>query len=165
MKASQWHRLFEYDGLNLVRKVKAGRFLAGTIAGTQRISREDAVVHLVVGINYRRHYVHRIIWEMHHGPIPEGMQIDHIDGDGLNNRLGNLRLVDHQGNKKNQRKSRACKTGLMGVGWHKASGKWRATIQHDGKQIHLGLHDSYLDAACARKAAEVRYGFHANHGR
>ena len=45
---------------------------------------------------------HRIIWEMHHGPIPKGMQIDHIDGDCANNKLENLRLATNRENSCNR---------------------------------------------------------------
>ena len=46
--------------------------------------------------------VHRVIWEMHNGPIPEGMQIDHIDNNTMNNRLDNLRLATHSQNNMNK---------------------------------------------------------------
>lgn len=46
-------------------------------------------------VSYQRkgYGAHRIIWEIHHGKIPEGMQIDHIDGDRSNNKIDNLRMV------------------------------------------------------------------------
>jgi len=42
--------------------------------------------------------VHRIVWELHNGPVPEGLEIDHIDGDKQNNDIINLRIVSHSEN-------------------------------------------------------------------
>lgn len=50
--------------------------------------------------------VHRIVWEVHNGPIPAGMEIDHIDMDKTNNHISNLRLVTHA---ENIRSARAIK--------------------------------------------------------
>lgn len=46
----------------------------------------------------KAHYVHRIVWETFHGPIPEGYEINHIDHNKSNNSLGNLELVTHSEN-------------------------------------------------------------------
>jgi hypothetical protein len=42
--------------------------------------------------------LHSVVWETHFGPVPEGLEIDHIDGDKSNNAIGNLRLVTHAQN-------------------------------------------------------------------
>lgn len=42
--------------------------------------------------------VHRIVWELHNGPVPEGLEIDHIDGNKQNNDISNLRAVSHSEN-------------------------------------------------------------------
>lgn len=44
--------------------------------------------------------VHQIVWATFNGPVPEGFEIDHIDGDKGNNSIGNLRLVSHKSNMK-----------------------------------------------------------------
>ena len=56
-------------------------------------------------------------------------------------------------------------SSLVGVVWNISTGKWRAQIVFDGKRKHLGYFTEKTDAIAARKAAEVKYGFHANHGR
>tara|TARA_Y100000114_G_C11764120_1_gene332345 strand:+ start:35170 stop:35736 length:567 start_codon:yes stop_codon:yes gene_type:complete len=59
--------------------------------------------------------VHRIIWELHFGPIEQGMFIDHIDGDKTNNKLSNLRVVDRKGNARNCTPRRDNTSGKVGV--------------------------------------------------
>lgn len=109
--------------------------------------------------------VHRIIWEMHYGKIPKGMEIDHINHVRDDNRLENLRLVTRQGNRRNQRITSRNKTsGVMGVYWNKQREKWHAQIKVDGKAIYLGQSDNFDEAVRLRKDAELKYNFHKNHG-
>lgn len=103
-------------------------------------------------------------WLYIYGEFPDG-EIDHINGNKADNRICNLRCVDHFTNMKNYPLPRNNKSGIIGVSWYKALSKWEAKIQHDGKSIHLGYFDDLDDAAKARKAAEEKYSFHANHGR
>lgn len=58
---------------------------------------------------------HRLVYELHKGPIAEGMLIDHIDGNRSNNLISNLRTVDYKINSRNRKKSIANKTGVTGV--------------------------------------------------
>ena len=65
---------------------------------------------------FMRHYGgHRIIWEMVNGPIPKGMQIDHIDGNRRNNAITNLRLATPMQNTQNRKVSKISKSQLKGV--------------------------------------------------
>lgn len=57
----------------------------------------------IVGFNKTTYPVHRVVWTVAHGPIPEGMVIDHIDGDPSNNNLSNLRLATSNQNGHNKR--------------------------------------------------------------
>lgn len=138
---------------------------SGKRAGTISSARRARVRHIQIVWRGSRFYAHRIIWEMHFGKIPAGMQIDHIDGNGTNNHIGNLRLVTAGGNRKNQPLRRDSKTGLFGVSWNAARHKYEAYINTGGRRFRLGLHDSLFDAACVRKSAEIAHGFHGNHGR
>lgn len=138
---------------------------SGEKAGTVSSARRARVRHVQVVYGGRRLYAHRIIWEMHFGEIAKGMQIDHIDGNGLNNRLVNLRLVTAGGNRKNQPLRKDNKTGLLGVRWREEKQRFEAYINSQGRRVRLGLHKTLLDAACARKGAEAELGFHKNHGR
>jgi hypothetical protein len=108
---------------------------------------------------------HRYVWEKANGPIPAGMQIDHINGDRRDNRLSNLRVVTHQENSKNVKRRKDNKSGVTGVGWHKKVGKWQVQIQADGKYMRIGYFDDWFEAVCARLSANNLYGYHPNHGR
>lgn len=69
---------------------------------------------------------------------PDGSYVDHIDGDGLNNRRSNLRLATKEQNGYNARTPITNTSGLKGVSWDGESGKWRAQIMHNGKKVNLG---------------------------
>src|SRR5699024_11445694 len=73
------------------------------------------------------------IWEMHHGKIPEGMEIDHINGIRDDNRIDNLRLVTSRTNDTNRAKSKANTSGVVGVCWDKRKGLWLVRIYEIGR--------------------------------
>lgn len=103
--------------------------------------------------------VHRIIWTMHFGAIPEGLQIDHIDRDKSNNTLENLRLVTAAGNKQNQGLQTNNTSGHRGISWSKQDKHWFAYIYKDKKQHVLGCFKNFQDAVKARKDAEFKFQF------
>jgi hypothetical protein len=115
-------------------------------------------------ILHKAYLAHRVIWAMEYQEWPK-TNIDHINGDGKDNRIVNLRLATQAENTKNSCRPRHNTSGISGVGWHSQTQKWRAFIQVSGKFIHLGLFQELKDAAFARKLAEKKYGFHSNHGR
>ncbi|MGB3256072.1 HNH endonuclease [Buttiauxella gaviniae] len=107
---------------------------------------------------------HRIAWMMHTGNLIDG-PIDHINGVKADNRICNLREATAELNARNRKASSLNKSGVMGVIWSKADGKWRARIGIGGKHISLGSFAILDDAIAARKSAEAKYGYHENHGR
>lgn len=109
--------------------------------------------------------VHRIVWEMYNGLIPEGMEIDHINHIRDDNRIENLRLVDRRHNTMNRGFRSDNSSGVMGVRKHSKNNNWIAEIRVNGKSIYLGSFYDFDDAVKARKEAEVKYGFHENHGK
>src|SRR3990167_6612505 len=88
---------------------------------------------------------------------PEGMEIDHINGNGLDNRRSNLRVCEHKQNCFNQRAANKNHTGLKGVSWHKRDKVWQANIGVGGKTIYLGRFVNPADAALAYNIAAVRH--------
>lgn len=113
---------------------------------------------MIFNVKYNKHV---IIWIICFDETPE--IIDHEDGDKQNCRLTNLRSTDNSGNSKNKAFSKNS-SGFMGVYWDKKRKKWRATIKVD-KSKHLGYFENFEDACRVRKDAELKYGFHPNHGR
>lgn len=143
------------DGILIWKTKRPGRgCVVGAEAGTI-----NSAGRRVVEIHGKKYLAHRIIWEMHHGSIPNDLCIDHIDGNVVNNRLENLRLVTLSINQRNSKLPRNNKTGIMGV-TPKKSG---FAVQCAGK--YIGYFKDFFEACCARKSAEPLMGFHANHGR
>lgn len=106
---------------------------------------------------------HRVAWAIYHGVWPTNI-IDHIDGNGANNRIDNLRDVSGSINQKNRRINSNNTSMVNGVSWHKRTATWRASITTDGKTSHLGHFSSFDEAVTARLAANKRLGFTNRHG-
>ena len=94
-------------------------------------------------------YFHRVIITP-----PDGLFIDHINRDRLDDRKQNLRIVNKLQNNLNKSNRSDNTTGVMGVSWDKERNKWRAMICFHGKSIHIGMYDNFDEAVIARKAAE-----------
>ena len=111
---------------------------------------------------FKKYQAHRVIWLMMNGEWPD--QIDHIDHNPSNNKLDNLRNVNHLGNSKNMSLFKNNSTGVCGVKFRKDIDKWSSNIGVNGKRLSLGSTDAFFDAVCWRKSAEIKYGYHINHG-
>lgn len=98
--------------------------------------------------------LHRVI-----AGTPEGMDTDHKNGDGLDNRRSNLRNATTSENMRNQRKKANTASGLKGASWDSHAGKWRALIRSCGKRQSLGMFDTPEQAHAAYcKAAPDFHG-------
>ena len=90
------------------------------------------------------------------GGWPEA-EIDHIDGNGLNNAWNNLRAATRQQNRANSRKAVGKKSKLKGVSYNESLEKWRAMIMKDRQHFHLGYFTVEKDAHRAYKDAHVKF--------
>jgi hypothetical protein len=87
-------------------------------------------------------FMHRVILN-----APDGMEVDHINGNGLDNRRANLRLATREQNNANRRPQPASLSGFLGV--QKYREKWRAGLSYSGRRIKLGTYDTPEEAAKA----------------
>lgn len=108
--------------------------------------------------------LHRMIYIMHNGEIPSGMEIDHINHIRTDNRISNLRIVSSSDNMKNKSLYKNASSKTHGVRFVKNRNKWAARIKVKGKDIFLGSFDEEGAAIKARLHAERIYKFHSNHG-
>ena len=134
-------------------------------AGTPHNVNPHGSGYITWGICVLGHYriAARLAWFMYYGEWPKD-QIDHINGNSIDNRIENLRDVTPGENNRNLSIYSHNKTGVMGVNLT-SRGKFRARIIVYGKETALGCYSTLEEAAAARKEAEIKYGFHENHGR
>lgn len=156
-----WNEIFSYSNGKIYWKIRpANRVQIGDEAGGL-----DGKGYLFFEYKGKTHLVHVVIWEMHHGVIPPGMQVDHVKHNRTDNRVEMLRLVNNQGNSRNRSKNRNNSSGVTGVVLNKATNKWMVRITVDGTQHYLGSYSDFTEAVHIRRNAEVQHGFHENHGK
>lgn len=107
---------------------------------------------------------YRLHWDIV-GLPPKGMHTDHINGNPLDNRRGNLRLCSLEENVRNVGAYRTNTSGYKGVSRHKTTGRWIAQSSVGGKKHYIGLFDTIQDAYSAYcNFVRVHHGEFANFG-
>lgn len=145
--------LFRYDpeiGRLIWIATKSNRAVAGTEAG----GFNPGNGYRYVGVDGSRYLEHRLIWLAVHGVWPS-LQIDHINGNKIDNRLENLREATPSQNQANWPIPKNNTSGFKGAA--RFRDKWRAAIQHKRKYIFIGLFDTPQAASAAylAKAKEL----------
>lgn len=136
-----------YDGESGVitwkGKAKTGLNRDGKVAG----HKNNALGYVLINVSGNVVSAHRIAWLLHHGSWPD-KNIDHINGNGFDNRICNLRSVSQSVNVQNKRNAQSNnKSGYLGVS--KNGSKWRATIRLNGKSMHIGYFNTPEEAHAA----------------
>lgn len=137
--------LFDYqDGIIYWKFSRSGIKDNGNGAGNLRNSG-----YKVVRINGKGYAVHRLIWIMFNGNIPDLMLIDHIDRNKSNNNIENLRLATYQENNRNN--------SSKGFSWEPDRKTFRVAIKIDKKTKFIGRYETILDARAAYLRARRKH--------
>ncbi|WP_299078970.1 HNH endonuclease [uncultured Paraglaciecola sp.] len=123
----------------------------------------DGKKYTRIRINNKRYLAHRLAVLYVDGIFPKH-QVDHINGDGTDNKWSNLRQVTSAENQRNARLQANNRSGVCGVSYDNNKNRWRAQIKVNYKQIGLGYFIDFDEACRARKLAEEKYNYHNNHG-
>lgn len=152
------HEAFSYEpdtGLfrwKIVVRKHGGRTQPGDIAGSP-----TGNGYLELGLDRETFHLHRLAWFYSYGVWPQ--RIDHINRDRGDNRLSNLREVTNKQNQENRGVRHDSSTGIKGV-QPLPSGRWRASIKHNWKQIHIGCYSTIEEAQLARVMKEMELFTH-----
>jgi hypothetical protein len=151
------HELFEYKDGDLYWKVsRTNSIKVGQKVGTKCDN------YLKVSINKVPYRLHRLIFLMHHGYMPE--YVDHIDGNTFNNRIENLRQCTMQENNRNQKLKPNNTSGYKNVTWSKSAKKWQVGFMINNNYKHIGTFaDLELADLVAQEARNKYFGQFARH--
>ena len=153
--------LFEYQpNGTLTRKIStSNRVKIGDEAGWNTAGSK----YVGISVNGKKHLIHRLIFLYHHGYVPE--VIDHIDGNGKNNRIENLRPASFVQNMLNMKGQDWSRSGIKGVYWSRSSNKWAVHCRVNKKVKYFGVYeDIELAELVAIEARNKYHGKFANHG-
>lgn len=90
----------------------------------------------------RQKYIHRLIYEAHHGKIPKGFIINHKDKDRTNNRESNLELITQRDNCLHGMIGRQKTSKYPGVHREARTGYWKAMARNGKKKVYIGKFDT-----------------------
>ena len=151
---------YEVSNDGLVRKKENKKLLPQYI----QKSVCEGYLRYFVSLKTTKHRVHRLVANAF-VPNPENkLEVDHIDGNALNNHYTNLRWATRQEQMRNTKKPSTNTSGIKGVSWKKDREKWKAYCSLNGKQYHFGYFDNIEDAKKAvMKGREKLHGEFGKH--
>jgi hypothetical protein len=129
------------------RKTTVSKHKAGTVCGSRQHHN-----YLRISIDKRPYWAHRLAWFYVHAEWPK-KDIDHINGDGGDNRIANLREATMSQNLMNTKTRTDNTSGFKGVSKDNRRGRWEAYVHKDGKKKSLGSYKTKEEAARAYVAA------------
>lgn len=139
--------LFEYNNGHIYWKNKSSnmsRIVLGSKAGYRRCKDN----YLGITINSKSYLIHRIIYIMYYGDIPNNLEIDHINGICDDNRIENLRLINSSENNFNRKNVKGCKL---------KRGKYESNIDVYGRRIYLGTFNTEKQGIECYQKAKQKY--------
>lgn len=144
------NELFEYlPNGELKRKITTSpKSIKGTIVGNGDLRR-----YKYFSFKGKKYYNHRIVWLIHHGCMPK--QIDHINGNPLDNRIENLRECNQSQNNWNQGIKVTNKSGHKGISWYVRDKRWVAKLNVCGKSHIVGNFVNKEDAIKAMEKTRI----------
>jgi len=130
----------------------------GDVAGCLYVNSKNLdCKYYKIKINQKRYLLHRLAYYHITGIDPAENEVDHINGNSLDNRFDNLRLATHANNGKNVKKRKDNTSGFKGVCWDKRAKKWQAKIKVNNKRIYLGYYNNKFYAALIYARAAKHY--------
>ena len=173
VKFDDYGDYFAYDplspsGLTRIKEISIGKKVYSPIGYCgSKLKRACGGYNWVISFRERTVQVHRVIWQLLNGNIPDGMVIDHIDGNALNNNINNLRLVTRLENNRNTQRCKNSSSGVTGVVLGQNNGvknsRWVASCYNtEGERIvkyfsilKLGNEEAFRQA-CEWRSEQIR---------
>ena len=164
-----WHEYFIYKDGDLIwkeRSVNQYKTQRGCSTWNKKFAKTKAgyTVRAKGRGHYRRvnflgsvYQVSRVVWEMHNGTIPKGLNVCHADNCAMNSHIENLFLADNNALAKNNTSRESNTTLVKGVCWDKRQKKWVVRIGVNGKNMQIGYYSDIEKACRVRKEAEKKY--------
>lgn len=139
---------WKFNGVNVKKGQEAGTISDG---------------YYSISIKRKKYFAHRLAFLYMLGEMPS--QVDHINGLMWDNKWSNLRPATRNTNNHNSKLRIDNTSGVKGVCFHKASGKYRAKVMLNNKDIDLGLFETIAEAEIiVRYARERLHKEFCNHG-
>lgn len=154
MKQERVKELFDYKDGNLYWKVQKQKVKMGNVAGGLLRKYGNKTDYWAIGIEGKTYKAHRLIWLYHYGYMPP--MIDHIDGNGLNNKIENLRIATPSQNSFNKKLSSKSKSGIKNVQWVAKLNKWKVEMCAFKRKVYIGLFENIEEAEIAASAARAQ---------